>query len=250
MLLAPRPSVAQPAAAASAGTSLFFYICVVDSKQNTHSPLCVVVLLESMVEELRCPLCFEVFHEPRTLGCMHTFCADCLASLVIPTFSPNNPGALSRTEFLKFIECPLCRRNQELGPDGVDGLPRHHALANLALKYRTTMAAVGSTDSTLDALRSRTPSPIPQLRPRSPATEAFFEKRDEEDEEAPEEGDAEELQGEEREQVERRSSSPAAHKPPALSVQRMMVNHLRYRLRPDEVPTLARTWLQSLTWGM
>jgi hypothetical protein len=177
---------------------------------------------------------------------MHTFCADCLASLVIPTFSPNKPGALSRTDYLKFIECPLCRRNQELGPDGVDGLPRHHALANLAFKYRTTMASVGATDSTLDLLRSRTPSPIPQHRPRSPAAEAFFEEREGE---APEEGGAADEECEEHESVDRRSSSPAAPKPPALSVQRMLVNHLRYRLRPNEAPTLTRTWLQSLSWG-
>lgn len=197
-----------------------------------------------MVEELRCPLCFEVFHEPRTLGCMHTFCADCLASLVIPTFSPNKPGSLSSTEHLKFIECPLCRRSQELGPEGVDGLPRHHAIANLAQKYRATMAA-GSSDGSLDALRSQTPSPMPMLRPQSPAAENYQEGEEDEGGAQAQEGD--EQGAPPREAIQALSAPPPALK--AVLVQRIMVNHLRFRLRSDEASGLVRTWLQSLSWG-
>lgn len=198
-----------------------------------------------MLEELRCPLCFEVFHEPRTLGCMHTFCADCLASLIVPTFSPNKPGAISRSEYLRFIECPFCRRNQELGPEGVDGLPRHHAIANLAAKYRAAMTSQEpETDSSLDLLRSRTPSPMPVHRPveEEPKPQEADEKGDE--------GQGEERVGggEEEEKVVEKKEEIAVPRPPMI--QRGLVNHLRFRLRPDESPALVRKWLESLSWGM
>jgi hypothetical protein len=46
----------------------------------------------SLSKDLECPICFNLFYKPITLGCGHTFCQECLAR------------ALQRAQ-----KCPLCR---------------------------------------------------------------------------------------------------------------------------------------------
>ena len=45
-------------------------------------------------ETLTCPVCLDLFDDPRLLPCSHTFCCKCLHSTI------NNPSLIS---------CPLCR---------------------------------------------------------------------------------------------------------------------------------------------
>ena len=49
-----------------------------------------------------CPICFEVFTEPKYLPCMHTFCEHCLQSYI--TKIEETEGVTSG------FKCPLCRR--------------------------------------------------------------------------------------------------------------------------------------------
>lgn len=44
---------------------------------------------------LFCPLCHEMFNNPRLLPCLHTFCKRCLENLVVPRSSS--------------LSCPACR---------------------------------------------------------------------------------------------------------------------------------------------
>lgn len=50
--------------------------------------------MPSVEETLTCPVCMELFDDPRLLPCSHTFCRKCLHSIV-------NSHSL--------ITCPLCR---------------------------------------------------------------------------------------------------------------------------------------------
>ena len=49
---------------------------------------------------LFCPLCHEMFANPRLLPCLHTFCKRCLENLVVPRSSS--------------LSCPACRTDVQL----------------------------------------------------------------------------------------------------------------------------------------
>ena len=49
---------------------------------------------------LFCPLCHEMFNNPRLLPCLHTFCKRCLENLVVPRSST--------------LSCPACRTDVQL----------------------------------------------------------------------------------------------------------------------------------------
>jgi len=60
-----------------------------------------------------CPICTEVYTDPRVLPCVHTYCLKCLE-----TYSKDKqPG--------DELACPLCRKEFTLPSNGVDGLPKN-----------------------------------------------------------------------------------------------------------------------------
>ncbi|XP_035657375.1 tripartite motif-containing protein 2-like [Branchiostoma floridae] len=72
-------------------------------------------------EELSCSICLELFTRPKVLPCQHTFCQDCLrdhAEVKIP------------------LQCPNCRQQVRLPPQGVAGLPDNHIVANMIEKLQ------------------------------------------------------------------------------------------------------------------
>ncbi|XP_078581860.1 uncharacterized protein LOC144865167 [Branchiostoma floridae x Branchiostoma japonicum] len=72
-------------------------------------------------EELSCSICLELFTRPKVLPCQHTFCQDCLrdhAEVKIP------------------FQCPNCRQQVSLPPQGVAGLPDSHIVSNMCEKLQ------------------------------------------------------------------------------------------------------------------
>ena len=49
---------------------------------------------------LICPLCHDMFQNPRLLPCLHTFCRRCLENLVVPRSN--------------ILSCPSCRTDVPL----------------------------------------------------------------------------------------------------------------------------------------
>eukprot|EP00756_Hemistasia_phaeocysticola_P008546 Hpha_TRINITY_DN14652_c0_g1::TRINITY_DN14652_c0_g1_i1::g.48644::m.48644 len=68
-------------------------------------------LPEGLERELACPVCLELFNQPRRLSCGHTFCRDCLLRLV------QGKSAAS-------IRCPECRKETQLPVPGAIGVSR------------------------------------------------------------------------------------------------------------------------------
>ncbi|XP_066300818.1 tripartite motif-containing protein 3-like [Branchiostoma lanceolatum] len=72
-------------------------------------------------EELSCSICLDLFTRPKVLPCQHTFCQDCLQDLA----SRRVP-----------LQCPICRQQVRLPPQGVAGLPDNLMAANMCERLR------------------------------------------------------------------------------------------------------------------
>jgi len=70
-------------------------------------------------EITECPICTEVYTDPRVLPCVHTYCLKC-----IETWSKDKqPG--------DEVACPLCRKAFTLSSNGVEDLPKNFFVTNL-----------------------------------------------------------------------------------------------------------------------
>ena len=66
-------------------------------------------------KHLECPVCMDIFRDPRMLPCAHTICKGCLESLMRDSS----------------IECPVCRAKHAIPPNKVDGFPRNLVVAGM-----------------------------------------------------------------------------------------------------------------------
>jgi len=66
-----------------------------------------------------CPICLEVFDNPKSLPCIHGFCLRCLERY----FKDNKPG--------DEVPCPLCRKEFKIPPEGLGGLQHHFFIQHL-----------------------------------------------------------------------------------------------------------------------
>ncbi|XP_067023334.1 tripartite motif-containing protein 2-like isoform X3 [Acropora muricata] len=66
---------------------------------------------------LFCPLCHEMFNNPRLLPCLHTFCKRCLENLVVPRSSS--------------LSCPACRTDVVLTERGVGAFPPNFVVTTM-----------------------------------------------------------------------------------------------------------------------
>ena len=69
---------------------------------------------------LQCKICLDGLKEPKTLPCLHTFCADCIYYYI----------GHSRLDERKFA-CPICRRHIYIPKVGVDGFPDSFFVSHL-----------------------------------------------------------------------------------------------------------------------
>jgi len=86
------------------------------------------------MEELKgCPICTEMYIDPRVLPCGHTLCFQCVAKCC-----ENKPPGDE-------VACPLCRTKFTIPSGRVGGLPKNFALANfLHIKEMTVESPMKS----------------------------------------------------------------------------------------------------------
>ena len=62
-------------------------------------------LIANLKDELTCPICMDVFQEPRVLPCHHVFCFKCLDKLL-------------EVKGVGSFDCPKCRRKHGIPETG------------------------------------------------------------------------------------------------------------------------------------
>ena len=81
----------------------------------------------SLEKQLTCAVCLDLYTNPKTLPCHHSFCLQCIERLHL---DPQGDGTY-------FIACPTCRHRTQLPPDpaGPAGFPTAFHLNNLMETY-------------------------------------------------------------------------------------------------------------------
>ena len=78
-----------------------------------------------------CPICTEVYTDPRSLPCVHTYCLKCIREYS----KDKQPGDK--------LACPLCRKEFTLPGNGVDDLPKNFFVTNfLEMKQLTSVSKI------------------------------------------------------------------------------------------------------------
>ena len=78
----------------------------------SHGAMAAIGLSAALKEQLTCSICLDVFTEPKTLQCLHSFCLPCLKKMAAK--SPSDAP----------LRCPDCREDIRLPPEAsLDTLP-------------------------------------------------------------------------------------------------------------------------------
>ena len=83
--------------------------------------------LFKLEEQLTCSVCLEIYTNPKTLPCLHSFCQDCLFGLISRDVQQSDKNE-------DFISCPSCRLRVDI-PGGVSSLPVAFHINNLKETY-------------------------------------------------------------------------------------------------------------------
>jgi len=82
--------------------------------------------LKSFLTDLiECSICQDVFDDPRSLPCLHTFCLKCIRD-----------ACKAMPAFCAFHSCPQCRKLFSLPSGGVEALPHDFKTASLVERVK------------------------------------------------------------------------------------------------------------------
>lgn len=95
--------------------------------------------LRILEEQIKCPICLEVYDQPKSLKCQHAFCKDCIKS--IPA---------ERKGGKRVIRCPSCRRSTTYPKDGPEALPPSFHTNTLLELYRQSSTVTEPAPSPSD----------------------------------------------------------------------------------------------------
>ncbi|XP_013390896.1 E3 ubiquitin-protein ligase TRIM56-like [Lingula anatina] len=83
------------------------------------------VLSKTITDDfLTCTICLEIFSDPKSLSCLHSFCLECLQNTAKKT--PRARGASTG-----ILQCPLCRTETTIPSSGLEGLKTNFLLLGL-----------------------------------------------------------------------------------------------------------------------
>ena len=102
--------------------------------------------LLKLEEQLTCPVCLDLYTNPKILPCHHSFCQECLEGL------PQEREARGDTYYLS---CPTCRQRTEVPREGVGAFPVAFTLNNFkeimqSLKKKAQQVTCNDHDKPLE----------------------------------------------------------------------------------------------------
>ncbi|CAH1266043.1 ENDOU [Branchiostoma lanceolatum] len=92
--------------------------------------------MESLAEELTCPVCLDLYEQPVLLPCAHSLCKRCAGEYFDEAKKKSRQQATGRRVAPKHVQCPSCRHEFQLPKLGVDGLLKNTTLRNIVDRYR------------------------------------------------------------------------------------------------------------------
>ena len=96
--------------------------------------------LKKLEEQLTCAICLDLYTNPKTLPCLHSFCQQCLEYLPLDPQGDNY-----------FITCPTCRHRIQLPqPTGAADFPTAFHINNLNEVYNLMIKVSGHQQVTCD----------------------------------------------------------------------------------------------------
>ncbi|XP_078595374.1 E3 ubiquitin-protein ligase Midline-1-like [Branchiostoma floridae x Branchiostoma japonicum] len=97
--------------------------------------------MESLVEELTCPVCLDLYEQPVLLPCAHSLCKRCADEVFAEALRTLHLEPAGQERAPKHDQCPSCRHEFQLPDLGVEGLRRNTTLQNIVDRYRESKSS-------------------------------------------------------------------------------------------------------------
>ena len=117
---------------------------MMDSQRSSKSLATMMINMNSLVDDLTCSVCLEIYSDPRILDCHHSFCKKCLIRKRIKTQDFYNMLNHMLSFFVDLIKdhkicCPKCRKLTE--SETADRVPKNNLVANLVSNFTSSKAS-------------------------------------------------------------------------------------------------------------